>query len=134
MPDRVIVTVYVLEPVELPTIIVIVFPPTFRFTPLPGFPTGTFVPLTEINALAAFVLGVTVTDVTEYATFAVYCVVVGLNAGESIPDEIRRLESAGLCCGVECEGLCCGVECVTTKGIPPQPPEVSSNKNMVIIK
>jgi len=98
--------------------------PKFRIIAPLAFPLGTFVPLTVIVALAV-VVGVTVIDVTEFATLAVYCLVVELNAEESVPDESWRFESVGLC------GL---GEPPPSPPPPPQPPKANIAIRITIMK
>jgi hypothetical protein len=64
-----------------------VLAPTFRFIAPLALPLVTFAPLTVIDAFVADVDDVTVTEVTLFATFTEYCVISGLNAGVSAPDE-----------------------------------------------
>jgi hypothetical protein len=51
--------------------------------------------LTVIVAFGLVVVGVTVIELTEFATFAVYCRIVALNAGVSVPRESWRFDSVG---------------------------------------
>ena len=59
-----------------------------------ALPFGTAVPFTVI-VVAVVEVGVTVTDVTEFATLTVYDIVLALKAGVSVPDEIWRFDKVG---------------------------------------
>jgi len=74
---------------------VILFKPTLRAIAPLAFPLITFVPLTVIVAPAVVVVGLTVVEVTELDTFAVYVVVVGLKPGVNTPAESTRSDSLG---------------------------------------
>ena len=75
---------------------VIVLDPTFRFIAPLALPLATFVPFTVIDAFADVVVGVTVTEATEFATLAVYCRVAALNAGVSVPAESWRFDNVAI--------------------------------------
>ena len=97
--SRVTVAVYVVDPAELLTTIVITLDPTFRFIAPLALPLATFAPFTVIVAVAV-VVGVTVTEVTEFTTFAVYCRVVALNVGDNTPADSWRFDKVGIGSGV----------------------------------
>jgi hypothetical protein len=82
------------------TAIVIALDPTFRFNAPLALPLATLLPFTVIDAFADAVVGVTVTEVTAYATLAVYCWVEALNAGVSVAAESWRFDKVGIGSGV----------------------------------
>ena len=67
------------------TAMVMVLAPTLKAMAPEGLPDATVVPLTLIVAPVPGAVGVTVMDVFELGTAAVYCVIPDLNAGLKVP-------------------------------------------------